>query len=177
MRPDAELLTLQDGLFVSAVEPEHTERIRDALDTGADFTLQGSHTRSSSQAHTELKLSLSMRDLDLADDATLLHATDDGPRHSERSLALAVADCLIGLLHSLPEPVVPLSAYARAMEAETRDQVFAVRFKARRRADSAGHRIVASRPCCDAHARLRIRARDDARPWRGGDRRARRAAR
>ena len=125
--PDSTPLTSQDGLWVSAVEPEHTERIRDALDTGAEFTLQGSHARSSSQAHTELKLSLGMRDLDLADDATLLHATDDSPRHSERSLALAVADCLIGLLHALPEPVVPLSAYRRAIEAETRDQIYTVR--------------------------------------------------
>lgn len=127
------------------------EQIRDALDTGGDLALQGGIAGTAGAA--ELELSLGMRDLDLADDATLLDETDDSPRHSERSLALAVADCLLGLLHALPEPVVPFASYLRAIEAETRDRIYAVRRGMR----SAGMPLIPPRssPRCRASTRPR----------------------
>ena len=53
----------------------------------------------------------------------------DFPSHSEEqkhAFQLSVAQCLLQLLDSLPEPIVPFSAQSGCLKAASRDEAFEV---------------------------------------------------
>ena len=74
-----------------------------------------------SQMTTEL-------DLDLADEATLVHETEAIMLDASSVLvdALSMGQALLRFLESLPEPIIPFALYAHALEADNQDAAYSV---------------------------------------------------